>query len=73
MRSAVEAGAPLADVQSLIDAKNQQFAFEPVDISVLLGSAGAGTIGGIDSGGFGVSTRSEPDLHTVRTGLNYRF
>ena len=33
----VQAGAPLADVQSLIDAKNQQFAFEPVDVSVLLG------------------------------------
>ena len=47
----VEAGAPLADVQSLIDAKNQQFAFEPVDISVLLGSAGAGTIGGMIGAG----------------------
>ena len=43
----VQAGAPLADVQSLIDAKNQQFAFEPMDTSVLLGSAGAGTIGGM--------------------------
>lgn len=47
----VEAGAPLADVQSLIDAKNQQFAFEPMDISVLLGSAGAGTIGGMIGAG----------------------
>src|ERR1700738_301849 len=27
----VQAGAPLADVQSLIDSKNQQFAFEPMD------------------------------------------
>ena len=27
----VQAGAPLADVQSLIDAKNQQFAFEPIE------------------------------------------
>ena len=27
----VEAGAPLADVTSLLDSKNQQFAFEPVD------------------------------------------
>ena len=26
----VQAGAPLADVKSLIDSKNQQFAFEPV-------------------------------------------
>ena len=27
----VQAGAPLADVLSLIDSKNQQFAFEPMD------------------------------------------
>ncbi|MGY3586036.1 glycolate oxidase FAD binding subunit [Bradyrhizobium sp. USDA 4341] len=47
----VQAGAPLADVQSLIDAKNQQFAFEPMDMSVLLGSAGAGTIGGMIGAG----------------------
>jgi glycolate oxidase FAD binding subunit len=43
----VQAGAPLADVQSLIDAKNQQFAFEPMDTSVLLGTSGTGTIGGM--------------------------
>jgi glycolate oxidase FAD binding subunit len=43
----VQAGAPLADVQSLIDAKNQQFAFEPMDTSVLLGVPGNGTIGGM--------------------------
>ncbi|MTV16493.1 MULTISPECIES: FAD-binding protein [Bradyrhizobium] len=47
----VQAGAPLADVQSLIDARNQQFAFEPMDISVLLGTAGAGTIGGMIGAG----------------------
>ncbi|MGY4315818.1 FAD-binding protein [Bradyrhizobium sp. JR3.5] len=47
----VQAGAPLADVQSLIDAKNQQFAFEPMDMSVLLGSGGAGTIGGMIGAG----------------------
>ncbi|WP_316399405.1 FAD-binding protein [Bradyrhizobium sp. 33ap4] len=47
----VQAGAPLADVHSLIDAKNQQFAFEPMDISVLLGTAGAGTIGGMIGAG----------------------
>ncbi|MHC2465426.1 FAD-binding protein [Bradyrhizobium embrapense] len=47
----VQAGAPLADVQSLIDAKNQQFAFEPIDMSVLLGTAGAGTIGGMIGAG----------------------
>jgi glycolate oxidase FAD binding subunit len=43
----VQAGAPLADVQSLIDSKNQQFAFEPMDTSVLLGMSGNGTIGGM--------------------------
>lgn len=43
----VQAGAPLADVQSLIDSKNQQFAFEPMDTSVLTGVSGNGTIGGM--------------------------
>jgi glycolate oxidase FAD binding subunit len=43
----VQAGAPLADVQSLIDSKNQHFAFEPMDTSVLLGVSGNGTIGGM--------------------------
>lgn len=47
----VQAGAPLADVQSLIDAKNQQFAFEPMDTSVLLGTAETGTIGGMIGAG----------------------
>ena len=47
----VQAGAPLADVQSLIDSKNQQFAFEPVDISTLLGVPGTGTIGGMIGAG----------------------
>ena len=47
----VQAGAPLADVQSLIDSKNQQFAFEPMDMSTLLGVSGAGTIGGMIGAG----------------------
>jgi glycolate oxidase FAD binding subunit len=47
----VQAGAPLADVQSLIDAKNQQFAFEPMDTSVLLGTPAIGTIGGMIGAG----------------------
>jgi glycolate oxidase FAD binding subunit len=47
----VQAGAPLADVQSLIDSKNQQFAFEPIDISALLGVSGNGTIGGMIGAG----------------------
>lgn len=33
----------------------------------------AGTIGGTDAAGSAVNVRSEPDLHTVRMGLNYRF
>ena len=47
----VQAGAPLADVQSLIDSKNQQFAFEPMDTSALLGVSDAGTIGGMIGAG----------------------
>ncbi|MDH8179659.1 FAD-binding protein, partial [Klebsiella pneumoniae] len=40
----VQAGAPMADLLSLIDSKNQQFAFDPMDTSVLLGTPrGAGT------------------------------
>lgn len=48
----VQAGAPVADVIAMMDAKNQEFAFEPMDISVLLGSgAGQGTIGGMIASG----------------------
>src|SRR5689334_14299342 len=51
----VQAGAPVADVKSLIDAKNQQFAFDPMDTAPLLGtakaSARAGTIGGMIGAG----------------------
>ncbi len=47
----VEAGAPLADVKSLIDARNQQFAFDPMDTAPLLGTAGIGTIGGMIGAG----------------------
>ena len=43
----VQAGAPLADVLSLIDSKNQQFAFEPMNTSQLLGTPSIGTIGGM--------------------------
>ncbi|NOJ47116.1 FAD-binding protein [Bradyrhizobium archetypum] len=46
-----QSGAPLADVQSLIDSKNQQFAFEPIDTSKLLGVYGNGTIGGMIGAG----------------------
>jgi glycolate oxidase FAD binding subunit len=47
----VQAGAPLADVKSLIDSKNQQFAFEPVDTALLLGTPAAGTIAGMIGAG----------------------
>jgi glycolate oxidase FAD binding subunit len=47
----VQAGAPLADVQSLIDSRNQQFAFEPIDTTSLLGTANKATIGGMIGAG----------------------
>ncbi|MHC2368259.1 FAD/FMN-containing dehydrogenase [Bradyrhizobium diazoefficiens] len=47
----LEAGAPLADVLSLIDAKNQQFAFEPMNTAPLLGTPVSGTIGGMIAAG----------------------
>jgi glycolate oxidase FAD binding subunit len=47
----VETGAPLSDVKSLIDSKNQQFAFEPMDTALLLGTGAAGTIGGMIGAG----------------------
>jgi glycolate oxidase FAD binding subunit len=47
----VQAGAPLADVLSLIDSRNQQFAFEPINTSMLLGTPDIGTIGGMIGAG----------------------
>jgi glycolate oxidase FAD binding subunit len=47
----VQAGAPLADVSSLIDSKSQQFAFEPMDTGPLLGTTDHGTIGGMIAAG----------------------
>ena len=47
----VQAGAPLADVTSLIDSKSQQFAFEPMHTASLLGVTGHGTIGGMIAAG----------------------
>lgn len=43
----VQAGAPVSDVLSLIDSKNQQFAFEPMNTAGLLGTPELGTIGGM--------------------------
>jgi glycolate oxidase FAD binding subunit len=53
----VEAGAPLADVMSLIDSKNQQFAFEPMDTAPLLGVVDGGTIAGMIAAGLAGSRR----------------
>lgn len=48
----VQAGAPLDDVLSLIDSRNQQLAFEPIDTSALLGTAAQrGSIGGMIASG----------------------
>lgn len=47
----LQAGAPLADVLSMIDAKNQQFAFEPMNTAPLLGTPALGTIGGMIAAG----------------------
>ncbi len=47
----VQAGVPLADVLSLIDSKNQQFAFEPMNTAPLLGMPEMGTIGGMIGAG----------------------
>ena len=47
----VQAGAPLADVASLIDSKDQQFAFEPVNTGPLLGTPEIGTIAGMIAAG----------------------
>jgi len=41
------AGALLDDLRRLLDAKGQEFAFEPPDLSKLLGSIHSGTLGGM--------------------------
>jgi glycolate dehydrogenase FAD-binding subunit len=41
------AGARLAEISELISDKGQEFAFEPADLSQLLGSDHAGTLGGM--------------------------
>src|SRR6476469_4482660 len=53
----VQAGAPLADVKSLIDSRNQQFAFDPMNTAPLLGTPEIGTIGGMIAAGLAGSRR----------------
>ena len=47
----MQAGAPLADVRSLIDSRNQQFAFDPMNTAPLLGTPEIGTVGGMIASG----------------------
>jgi glycolate oxidase FAD binding subunit len=43
-----KAGTPLAEIEALLAAKDQQLAFEPMDYAAILGGiAGRGTIGGV--------------------------
>jgi glycolate oxidase FAD binding subunit len=46
------AGTRLAEIEALLAGENQQFAFEPPDLSRLLGSAHAGTLGGMVGANF---------------------
>ena len=41
-----KAATALAEIEALLDGKNQQLAFEPMDCAPLLGSEAGGTIGG---------------------------
>jgi glycolate oxidase FAD binding subunit len=41
-----KAGTPLAEIEALLAANNQELAFEPMDYGPLLGVPGGGTIGG---------------------------
>jgi glycolate dehydrogenase FAD-binding subunit len=43
-----QAGTPIAEIENLLAASNQELAFEPVDLGPLLGGkAGAGSLGGV--------------------------
>jgi glycolate oxidase FAD binding subunit len=48
----VEAGAPVDAVVAALAAMNQELAFEPMDVSGLLGATGGGTIAGMLATGF---------------------
>jgi glycolate oxidase FAD binding subunit len=42
-----KAGTPIAEIEALVDASEQELAFEPMDYAPLLGTAaGGGTVGG---------------------------
>ncbi|MEM6371367.1 MAG: glycolate oxidase subunit GlcE [Pseudomonadota bacterium] len=42
-----QAGTPLSEIEATVAAKNQRIAFEPYDLTGLLGTRGASTIGGV--------------------------
>ena len=42
-----KAGTPVAEIESVLAAKNQRLAFEPMDHRTLMGTTGAPTIGGV--------------------------
>ena len=42
-----QAGTPVAEIESALAAENQRLAFEPYDLTGLLGTRGASTIGGV--------------------------
>ena len=49
----VRSGTPVSEIESLLKAENQELAFEPIDLSSLLGTQnGKGTIGGLLSSNF---------------------
>ncbi|MEL6617844.1 MAG: glycolate oxidase subunit GlcE [Pseudomonadota bacterium] len=42
-----QAGTPVSEIEAALAAENQRLAFEPYDLSGMLGSSGASTIGGV--------------------------
>ncbi len=42
-----QAGTPVAEIEATLAAENQRLAFEPYDLTGLLGTSGASTIGGV--------------------------